>query len=162
MTNMSASIRLMKESDLQFVRRGLSETNWQDIPEDQRSVLKREDCDKRIFDDFDYFAKTEKYKFKVFIATTSNDDSPVGYVSVGETTNPAVGLKLGSVLDFWVSPEFRGQGVGSELLDYAVNYIQSMGYSHASILVSASNEKAIQMYEKRGFNPDRIILVKRL
>ena len=90
-------IRPMKESDLVFVRRGLSDTNWQDIPEDQRSVLKREDCDKRVFDDFDYFMKTEKYNFKVFIAT-SNDYSPIGYVSVGETANPTVGLKLGSVL----------------------------------------------------------------
>ena len=42
----------MRKPDLGFVRRGLSETNWQDIPGDQKAVLRREECDRRVFEDF--------------------------------------------------------------------------------------------------------------
>ena len=41
-------IRLMRKSGLVFIRHGLSETNWQDIPEDQRRVLSRDECEERI------------------------------------------------------------------------------------------------------------------
>ncbi len=151
----------MKDSDLPFVRHGLSETNWQDISMDQKKFLNRAECDRRIFEDFDRYMKTERFKFKVFTAV-SEDGVPVGYVSVGENANPAVGLALGAVLDFWVAPEFRGKGVGSMLLDHSLECISSKGYSHASILVSASNQRAVSMYERRGFYRDRIMMVKPL
>lgn len=83
-------------------------------------------------------------------------------MSIGELANPTVGIRLGSVLDFWVADEFRGRGVGSKLLDFALKEIRKRGYSHASIMVSSSNRKALQMHEKRGFLPDRVRLVKRL
>jgi len=159
---MDVAIRPMKESDLPFVHRGLSETNWQDIPDDQRAVLTREEADRRVFRDFDRFMKDDKFKFKVFVATSTDGELPVGYVSVGELMNPAVGLKLGSVLDFWVPEEFRDRGIGNRLLDYALDYIMKQGYSHASIMTSASNNKAIHMYEKRGFKPDRVNLARRI
>lgn len=160
-TSHTISIRPMQDSDLAFVRRGLSETNWQDIPEDQKRLLDKAECDKRIFADFERYLNTERFKFRVFIAV-SDDERPVGYVSVGELANPAVGLPLGSVLDFWVAPELRDKGIGTMLLDHALVHIHAQGYTHASILVSASNEKAIRMYERRGFRPDRITMVKML
>ena len=151
----------MQEHDLPFVKLGLSETNWQDIPDDQKEVITREDADRRVFEDFNRFMKDDKFKFKVFVATTE-DGEPVGYISVGELANPTVGIEFGSVLDFWVAKEFRGRGIGGKLLDFALKEIEKRGYSHASIFVSASNRKALQMYEKRGFLPDRINLAKRL
>lgn len=160
MRDAGVAITPMRESDLTFIRRGLSETNWQDIPEDQRSVLSREDADKRVCEDFDRYRKTEKFKFKVFVARFN--DAPVGYISVGELINPDVGIRLGGVIDFWVAPDSRNKGIGGGLFDYALHYIQQQGYSHASIMVSASNKGAIRMYENRGFKPDRIILAKRL
>jgi len=157
----SISIRPMQDSDLPFIRQGLSETNWQDIPDDQRKFLDRIKADQRIFDDFDRYRKTERFKFKVFTAVAS-DGKPVGYVSIGDNSNPAVGLPLGAVLDFWVAPEHRGKGIGGMLLDHALEQIRAQGYTHASILVSASNRTAVGMYEKRGFYPDRVVMVKPL
>ena len=144
-----------------LIRRGLSETNWQDIPADQKASLKREECDKKVFEDFDRYVREKKFKFQVFVAQTQQG-RPVGFVSVGETMNPAVGLKMGTVLDFWVEPLSRKSGIGSRLLDYALTYLQSKGYSHASIMVSATNERAMPMYKKRGFREDRVYLAKKL
>ena len=154
-------IRPMRKSDLPFVKRGLSETNWQDIPDDQREVITREDADRRVFKDFNRFMKDKKFKFQVFVATVKNGRK-AGYVSVGELMNPAVGIRLGSVLDFWVSREFRGRGIGGRLLDFALTQIKKRGHSHASIMVSAHNRRALQIYEKRGFVPDRVNLAMRL
>ena len=87
-----------------FIRHGLSETNWQDIPKDQKQVLSRDECDRHIYEDFNRYQENKKYKFHVFVATLKQhgNNSPAGYVSVGETMNPAVGLRYGAVLDFWV------------------------------------------------------------
>ena len=107
------------------------------------------------------FARDRKYKFRVFVAR-SDDRQPVGYVSVGETMNPTVGLRLGAVLDLWVEPRSRNQGAGSMLLDYAIEYLQSREYTYASIMVSAGNRRVMAMYRRRGFRPDRVNLVRRL
>jgi ribosomal protein S18 acetylase RimI-like enzyme len=154
-------IRLMQDSDIFFIRRGISETNWQDIPEDQKAVLDKIKCDKLVFDDFERFLKNERFKFKVFIAD-SETDRQMGFISVGELTNPAVGLPFGAILDFWVAPEYRRKGVGGKLLDHALDYIRAQGYTHATILASSSNEKALSLYRKRGFYNDRVVLAKRL
>ncbi len=156
---MRFTIRAMKETDLPFIRTGLCETNWQDIPSDQRTLLKREECDRRMMDDFDRWSKDERFKFAVFVAARDGD-KPVGFISVGEMMNPSVGLPMGGILDFWVSPEFRRQGIGGALFDFAMDRISSMGYSHGTMMVSAQNEAAISLYRKKGFTVDRMYMVK--
>jgi len=158
---LSLRIRPMQDSDISFIRRGISETNWQDIPDDQKEVLDRTACDGLVFDDFERFLKNERFKFRVFIAV-SETDSQVGLISVGELTNPTVGLPCGAVLDFWVAPEFRRHGIGSRLLDHALGYLLTQGYTHATILASSSNEKALSLYRKKGFYYDRVVLAKRM
>jgi ribosomal protein S18 acetylase RimI-like enzyme len=100
----------------------------------------------------------------VFVATLKGQggNPSAGYVSVGETMNPAIGLRYGAVLDFWVDPRFRNHGIGGRLLDYALSHIKSQGYNHSSILVSASNKDAMRMYKRRGFYVDRLNLTKKL
>lgn len=160
MPNTLILIRSMRDSDVSFIHQGLSETNWQDIPDDQKAVLNKTECDKRIFDDFNYYRTNERFKFKVFVADLGNGEN-AGFISVGEVANPAVGLRMGAILDFWVKPAVRKHGIGSRLLDHAIDYIHSQGYSHASILVSQMNKEARQLYERRGFYVDRLTLVKR-
>jgi ribosomal protein S18 acetylase RimI-like enzyme len=98
---------------------------------------------------------------RVFVGV-SETNNQVGFISVGELANPCVGLPYGTVLDFWVVPELRRQGIGGRLLDYALDYLRSKGYTHAGILASSSNKHAISLYEKRGFYVDRVNLMKRL
>jgi ribosomal protein S18 acetylase RimI-like enzyme len=155
------TIRQMKGTDMPFIRRGLSETNWQDVPDDQKAVLDRAECDKRVRDDFDRFMKEPKYKFRVFIAQ-SGEGGQLGYISVGETCNPAVGLVFGAIFDFWVEPESRNGGVGGMLLEHAIKYLRSRGYTHICTLVSSRNQSAISLYGKNEFCPDRVYMVKPL
>lgn len=126
--------------------------------------MNREECDERICADFDRYLENRKYKFKVFVATLREQEGilSAGYVSVGETVNPAVGLRYGAVLDLWVDPRVRRHRIGGRLLDHALSYIKLQGYTHSSILVSASNKEAMRMYRRRGFYVDRLNLIKQL
>ena len=47
-------------------------------------------------------------------------------------------------------------------MDYALSYVKSQGYTHSSILVSASNKEAMRMDLERGFYADRINLTKKV
>jgi ribosomal protein S18 acetylase RimI-like enzyme len=149
----------MKDSDWLFIKRGLSETNWEDLPQDQKAILTREDSDRLIAEDFQRYLRNEQFKFKVFVATAEKD-TPVGYVSVGELRNPAVGIPMGGIMDLWVDPTLQRKGIGQTLLHYALDYVASQGYSHSSILVSARNAATRRLYEKSGFYVDRLIMAK--
>lgn len=151
----------MQVSDLGFIQRGLVETNWQDILEDQKKVLERSKCDEKVLQDFERWRKTKRFKFRVFVAV-GNGGEPVGYVSVAELTNPTVGLPMGGVLDLYVEPSSRRLGIGGKLLDHAIQFVRKEGYSHASLLVSSSNKAGMGLYESRKFHPDRIWLTRRL
>jgi hypothetical protein len=88
----------MVDSDWPLIERGLTETNWYDLPEDQKAILTRERSDKLIVEDFQRYLRTEQFKFKVFVATAENI-GPVGYISAGELQNPTVGIPMGGILD---------------------------------------------------------------
>lgn len=63
-------------------------------------------------------------------------------------------LKTGeSYIEFIATdPNFRGQGVGSALLEWATTYSESNGCSSLTLDVMKKNEGAIRLYERRGFN----------
>jgi ribosomal protein S18 acetylase RimI-like enzyme len=101
----------------------------------------------QTFDDFERFVKTERLKFRVSV-TVSETNNQVGFISVGELINPCVGLPYGTILDFWVVPEFRRQGIAGRLLDYALECLRSKGYTHAGILAPSSNRQLLVCMRK--------------
>jgi len=57
------------------------------------------------------------------------------------------------ILNFAVRQESRLRGVGTELLTKALDWSRSAGAERAFLEVRASNEAAIQFYERQGFTP---------
>jgi putative acetyltransferase len=60
-------------------------------------------------------------------------------------------LKGGYVDHLWVRPEFMGQGVGSALLDHAVDRARRAGFDRLTLDCFEKNEKALAFYRARGF-----------
>lgn len=58
------------------------------------------------------------------------------------------GLKLAMIA---VSPEARGKGVGTKLLDYLNDITIHDGYKRATLEVIDSNDKAKDLYERMGY-----------
>ncbi len=50
-----------------------------------------------------------------------------------------------------VKKEYRGMGIGGILVDYIVDVAREMGYKEMSIGVNKDNEKALNLYRKKGF-----------
>lgn len=63
----------------------------------------------------------------------------------------AVLLKDDYVDHLWVRPEFMGQGVGSALLDHAVDRARAAGFDKLTLDCLQLNEKALAFYQAKGF-----------
>ncbi len=50
-----------------------------------------------------------------------------------------------------VAQEMRGQGVGSNLMKFVIDFAHSMDYERVKLFVIDTNEKAKKFYEKIGF-----------
>jgi ribosomal-protein-alanine N-acetyltransferase len=55
-----------------------------------------------------------------------------------------------------VRPEFRGQGVGRQLLAYVLDEARAMGARRAALEVRASNTAAIALYSAFGFTTEMV------
>lgn len=69
--------------------------------------------------------------------------------------------------DFSVSGQYRGRGIGAQLMDRAEEYCRALGFDAIVLHVEKGNAGARRLYEKRGFallrdDGDRLCLCKRL
>jgi len=71
--------------------------------------------------------------------------SGAGFAESWSVSNPLADLATLSVL-----PEFRGQGIGSALMDAVEARLRGMGIPDMAITVIATNTEAIPFYERRG------------
>jgi len=62
-----------------------------------------------------------------------------------------VGASVGHITQLCVAPDWRGFGIGSELLRRALDGFRRAGCDAVSLTVTASNERAVQLYERAGF-----------
>ncbi len=81
----------------------------------------------------------------IFVAETA--DTVVGYI----TTWSDIDAGLGNIPNLAVDAEFRGQGIGRQLIDHALAHFRSLGLSHARIETLAQNEVGKTLYPSMGF-----------
>ena len=89
-------------------------------------------------------------------AQVARDDAP--RFDVAEVDGVPAGvmhLKNDYVDHLWVRPEFMGQGVGSALLDHAVERAAQAGFERLTLDCFQLNEKALAFYRAKGFTLER-------
>ncbi|MFC7165691.1 GNAT family N-acetyltransferase [Halospeciosus flavus] len=64
----------------------------------------------------------------------------------------------GVVDNVYVGPAYRGAGVGSALLDEAESTLAARGADVVSLSVMASNVRARDLYESRGYEAQRVVM----
>lgn len=62
-------------------------------------------------------------------------------------------VEYGLVYDLVVAGEFRGRGIGRQLLEAAETYARAKGVKWLRIGVLASNHSAAGLYDSMGFKP---------
>lgn len=79
-------------------------------------------------------------------------------IFVGELEGTVVGFvhtaiteREGDVLRVYVDPAYRGNGIGSALLDHAVEYLFDVGVDQVRAMVLAANDLGHEFYRGQGF-----------
>lgn len=86
----------------------------------------------------------------------------VGMVNLLYTVSTALGGRVALLEDMVVAPGTRGSGVGSLLLQQAVQIARSNGCKRITLLTDQSNELAQRFYRKHGFGFSAMIPLRRL
>lgn len=89
---------------------------------------------------------------RVRFAVAQRDDQLVGTASLHAAYSTWRAAPYGTIEDFYVVPDMRGQGVGTELLGLLVEEAQRRGYCRLQLQVQEDNDRAWQFYEARGFH----------
>ncbi len=84
-----------------------------------------------------------------------DDERVVGWADVFPEDNPRQCHRGG--LGMGLLPEYRGQGLGSRLLSMALEHSKQFGLEKVELSVFTSNEPAIALYRKFGFEQEGLI-----
>jgi ribosomal protein S18 acetylase RimI-like enzyme len=88
---------------------------------------------------------------------------PASFVAFDMETGRLCGLSLascisreaGHITQVCVSPALRGTGVGYELLRHTMGMLREHGMQKVSLTVTATNQSAVALYERMGFQTAR-------
>jgi ribosomal protein S18 acetylase RimI-like enzyme len=81
----------------------------------------------------------------------------VGCISLLFLVSTALGGKAALLEDFVLAEAVRGQGWGTQLLDYALRYAMRHGCRRITVLTDKDNAAAQGLYRKRGFEYSEMI-----
>jgi ribosomal protein S18 acetylase RimI-like enzyme len=70
------------------------------------------------------------------------------------------GPRVAEIETLSVAPSARGQGIGSALLDRVDEELEGAGIRDVVIAAFATNAGAIRLYERRGFRPASLYLIR--
>ena len=91
----------------------------------------------------------------------AEDDSITGFVQFApENEAYAQDVSRGIVENLYVRPDYRGDGIGSELLEAAEKQLFDAGVDRVRLEVLAANEDARRFYARHGYTPHRVELEK--
>ncbi|MHA1426835.1 MAG: GNAT family N-acetyltransferase [Candidatus Helarchaeota archaeon] len=95
-----------------------------------------------------------EYKYDVggiFVAEDNEKDKIVGMILVDVGRDLRTSKIVGKIINFIVDPEYRGNGIGSKLLEMALEF--SAERKAASVKINARRElkNTVEMFKKFGF-----------
>lgn len=91
------------------------------------------------------------------ILVARQDGQIVGMVNLLYTLSTALGERVALLEDMVVSPATRGTGIGSRLLDEAIQTARLNGCKRITLLTDRANESAQRFYQRHGFGSSAMI-----
>ena len=106
-----------------------------------------------------------EYKYDVggvFVAVDTTENTIVGMILVDIGRDWRTDKLVGKIMNFIVDPQYQGKGVGSRLLDAAIEF--SAGRKATMILVNARRElnNTIQLFKKFGFEEVYLVMEREI
>lgn len=91
-------------------------------------------------------------------------DPEASFVAIHQPTNELIGLILcsrvrddvGHVTQVCLLPEYRGEGIGENLLACTCNALRNRKFNLLTLTVTEANHRAVDLYRKLGFQERRV------
>ena len=90
-----------------------------------------------------------KPEYITFIAF--DGDKAVGHVIGGSKDISYRKVKIAEIMEMGVSPNYRSQGIGAELIKKLREWCKDNGYQKLFVNAYCKNKKGIAFYERQGF-----------
>ncbi len=85
------------------------------------------------------------------ILVAREDGRILAMVNLLYTVSTALGGRVALLEDMVVAPDARGAGIGSRLLEYAIQFARTQGCERITLLADRDNESAQRFYRRHGF-----------
>jgi ribosomal protein S18 acetylase RimI-like enzyme len=95
-------------------------------------------------------------------AQVQNLKSAVGCLWLGNAIDQATGERHAHIFLLYVAPEHRRRGVGAALVIRAENWARARGDRQIGLQVFLSNQPALNLYQKLGYQSHSISMLKYL
>jgi GNAT superfamily N-acetyltransferase len=92
---------------------------------------------------------------QIFVA--EKEGKVIGMASLLFTISTALGGKVGILEDVIVTPEFRGQGIGKQLINQILKYSRRMKLKRLTLLTDGDNHIAQDLYKHFGFRSSKML-----
>jgi GNAT superfamily N-acetyltransferase len=86
---------------------------------------------------------------RIFVLRSANQI--IGMINLLFTISTAEGGFVIVLEDLIVARNFRGQGMGSKLLRYALDYVRQKGFLRITLLTDRISASSLTFFEKHGF-----------
>ena len=96
------------------------------------------------------FLNSMSDRHNIYVVAENDQHEVVGYCGIWGV------LDEGQITNVAVRPEDQGKGIGYEMLQELIAIGRNEGLSQYTLEVRVSNEKAIRLYEKLGFEEEGI------
>jgi GNAT superfamily N-acetyltransferase len=96
---------------------------------------------------------------RLFVARRSGE--VVAMANALFTISTAEGGPVVLLEDVVVSSRYRGSGIGSRLLDHILQWAREEGFLRVSLVTDADNHGAQRFYQRLGFTPSEMKLLRR-
>ncbi|HEX5501066.1 MAG TPA: GNAT family N-acetyltransferase [Thermomicrobiales bacterium] len=100
------------------------------------------------------------------LLAVGEDGDVAGYAVVSvRAPNPLASngaVRTGLIEEFYIADEWRGRGVGGELMAAACDWLRRQGAARAEVGAYAWNEAALAFYRRHGFGVETITLTRPL
>ncbi|MBA7482516.1 Mycothiol acetyltransferase [subsurface metagenome] len=166
-------INLLEEDEIVFMSLNLAEKNLSEVqfPGKIDSILLKDAGDSDLYSCFydsfiqsgdrNFLSETDEERKEYFKEHFDKQDEIIDEASIvlvegtkliGFTlVKPTHGEDVGHLWIMGVIPEYRGQQLGSKLLQHAIVTLKNSGYKTMSLVVDSANEAAFKLYEKHHF-----------
>ena len=99
-----------------------------------------------------------------FLALARSESGVVGYAFVrleqGADDTFPIGERYAELYSLSVASDWRGRGIGTQLLDFVDAELASRGVRDLIVSVVLGNSDAQRLYERRGLRPAEIVLYR--